>query len=59
MIRTFCRCDGVEKTEQDWHPTSQEVAEILRELRPVIAKVAQSDRMQLAIAVCGSGLRIA
>jgi hypothetical protein len=49
----------VEKTEQGWHPTSQEVAEILRELRPVIAKVAQRDHLQLAAALCGEDLRIA
>lgn len=46
----------VEALEKGWRPTSQEVAEIIRELRPVIAKVAA--REQLA-RVAASGLRIA
>ena len=46
----------MKKTEQVWRPTSQEVAEIIRELRPVIAKVAQRDRLQLATALGGLGI---
>jgi hypothetical protein len=49
----------VDKTEEGWRPTSQEVAEIIRELRPVIAKVALRDRQQLVTALCGTSLRIA
>jgi hypothetical protein len=45
----------VEKKEQGWRPTSTEVAEILRELRPVIAKVAQRETLVRVAA----GLRIA
>jgi len=33
----------VEKKEQGWHPTATEVAAIVRELRPVIAKVAERE----------------
>jgi hypothetical protein len=35
----------VEKKEQGWRPTEQEVAAIIRELRPVIAKVAQREQL--------------
>lgn len=34
--------------EQDWHPSKQEVAEILRELRPLIAEIAHLDELALA-----------
>jgi hypothetical protein len=47
----------VEATEKGWHPTSQEVADIVRELRPVIAKVAQ--REQLVRVTVSGLLRIA
>lgn len=33
---------------QDWHPSRQEVAEILRELRPIIAEIAHHDELVLA-----------
>ena len=32
---------------QDWHPSRQEVAEILRELRPIIAEMAHQDELEL------------
>jgi hypothetical protein len=35
---------------QSWHPSKQEVAEILRELRPIIAVIAQHDELELALA---------
>jgi len=47
----------VEATVKGWHPTSQEVADIVRELRPVIARVAQ--REQLARVTASGLLRIA
>jgi len=46
----------VEATEQGWRPTSEEVADIVRELRPVIAKVAAREELARVVA---SGLRIA
>ena len=40
----------VERTQEikDWHPSRQEVAEILRELRPIIAEIAHHDELVLA-----------
>lgn len=34
--------------EQDWHPSTQEVADILQELRPIIAEIAHRDELALA-----------
>jgi len=46
----------VEATELGWHPTTEEVADIVRELRPVIAKVAAREELAR---IAASGLRIA
>lgn len=38
----------MEHREQGWNPSRQEVAEILRELRPIIAEIAHQDELELA-----------
>lgn len=38
----------MEQRTQSWHPSTQEVAEILRELRPIIAEIAHQDELELA-----------
>lgn len=40
----------MEYREPDWHPSTQEVADILQELRPIIAEIAHRDELELAFA---------
>jgi len=46
----------MENREQVWHPSTQEVAEILRELRPLIAEIAHRDQLVIVRQLCGSGI---